>query len=472
MKVRTRIAPSPTGSPHVGTAYQALFDYAYAKGRGGSFIVRIEDTDTKRKVAGAEEELFEALEWLGLVPDESVKHGGKFGPYRQTDRLGLYKEYADKLVEKGAAYYCFCSEERLARLREKQRKKGLAPRYDGKCRNISPKEAVQKVKAGRKAVIRLKMPQSGKTYVEDTLRGRIEFDNKELDDQVLLKSNHIPTYHLAVVVDDHLMQITHPVRGEEWIPSYPKHKIIYQALGWKMPLYTHTPIIRGSKGEKLGKRLGHSSINWFRKEGFLPEALLNYLALLGWSHPKQKEFFTLDEFIESFDLKDLSPVGPVFDMQKLIWLNGEWIRFLPPEKLFARLEDYARYTGRVMPKMYAHELLSLARERMTKLSDFFTLCEFLDDPKYQANLKGNKPKIRLKTSQIDQVRAALGKLSSWQVKDIKQVLLDSFETLKGIKKRDCFVSLYILVEGKPVGLPLFDSMEILGKEKTLSRLKK
>ncbi|MFH1896099.1 MAG: glutamate--tRNA ligase [bacterium] len=422
--VRTRIAPSPNGSPHVGTAYQALFDWAFAKKHGGQFIVRIEDTDAKRKVAGAEEEVFEALNWLGLVPDESPPHGGEFGPYRQSERLALYQKYAQQLVQSGHAY------------------------KDG-------------------SAIRFKIPQSGKTVVCDPLRGEIEFENKDLSDPVLLKSDGFPTYHLAVVVDDHLMQITHPVRGEEWIPSYPKHQLIYKALGWPMPLYTHTPIIRGTRREKLGKRFGHSSLSWFRKEGFLPEALLNYLALLGWSHPEGREFFTLEEFAEKFDLKDLSSVGPVFDLQKLEWLNGEWIRFLPLEKLQNHVESYAKFTGRTLPGEALPKLLGLARERMVKLADFFTLCEFLDEEKFESNLAQNKDQIKLSQDQIEKVATNLSEIENWQAESIKKVL---FESLGEAKKRDYFVSLYSLITGKPVGLPLFESMAILGQDKVLKRL--
>ena len=296
MKVRTRIAPSPTGSPHVGTAYQALMDYAYAKKNGGQFIVRIEDTDKKREVAGAEEELFAALNWLGIVPDESPIVGGPFAPYRQSERLDIYKKHALELVEKGAAYFCFCPKDRLDEIRTKQEKEGKPPKYDGLCRELDPKESLKRFEKGEPAVIRLKVPGGGKTVAEDPIRGKIIFDNAEIDDQVLLKSDGFPTYHLAAIVDDHIMQITHPVRGEEWLPSYPKHKLIYDGFGWDMPQYLHTATLRGSKREKLGKRFGHSSLNWFRAQGYLPEALLNYLALLGWSHPQQKEFFTLEEF--------------------------------------------------------------------------------------------------------------------------------------------------------------------------------
>lgn len=482
MKVRTRIAPSPTGSPHVGTAYQALFNHAFANKHHGDFLVRIEDTDQSRKVEGAEEEIFSALDWLGLYPCESPYHGGKYGPYRQSERLDLYQKYAQQLVETNRAYYCFCSEERLETVRKEQQEKGLAPRYDKYCRVLSKEEAAARLSRGEKAVIRLKVPETGITVVEDPLRGKVEFKNSEIDDQVLLKSDHFPTYHLAIVVDDHYMQITHPVRGEEWLPSYPKHKIIYEALGWEMPLYYHTPIIRGSKKEKLGKRFGHSSLNFYKKEGYLPEALLNYLALLGWSHPEGKEFFTLAEFTEKFDLKDLSTVGPIFDLAKLTWLNNQWMQHLPAEEVYKHLGEYLAANGwqEISAQEFASKnplilkLIDLAKPRMETFKDFYTLSKglFLNEAAFIEHRKSFLNKLTLSSEEIKRVKECLKSLNNWSEPQIKETLQNLYdkEFSDGLTKRDFFVSLYVLLTGAPVGLPLFDVMEILGKDTSLSRL--
>lgn len=480
MNIRTRIAPSPTGSPHVGTAYQALINYSLAKKYNGKFIVRIEDTDRKRFVEGAEEEIYKALDWLGLSEDESPRKGGGFAPYRQSERLELYRKYALELVTRGKAYFCFCSEERLTELREQQQAKGQITRYDSLCASLDLKQSLKKYQAGEKAVIRLKIPKDGKTIVEDPIRGKIEFQNSELDDIILLKSDGFPTYHLAVVVDDHLMQITHPLRGEEWVPSYPKHKIIYDAFGWEMPLYTHTPIIRGSKKEKLGKRFGHSAIFWYIKSGILPQALLNYLALLGWSHPQGKEFFPLQEFIAQIELKDLSAVGPVFDLQKLLWLNNQWMKSLDEEVLYKyllghleALEEKDLLEKVENQKEFTLKLLALAKERMQSLADFKTLTTpfFGSEDDYKKLFAENKSKIQLKGEDLEKVKAALQMLDSWEEEKIKEAVLKLYdEHFAHIKKKDFFVPLYILVTGSPQGLPLFNVMEILGKEKALKRL--
>jgi glutamyl-tRNA synthetase len=472
MKVRTRLAPSPTGSPHIGTAYQAMINYAFAKKHGGVFIIRIEDTDQKRYVKEAEEEIFEALTWLGTTATECPKCGGEFGPYRQSERLDLYKKHALELVEKGKAYFCFCSTERLKEVREKQSAGGKAPRYDGKCRSLDPKESKKRFDSGEPAVIRLKVPQSGKTVVEDPIRGKIEFENSEIDDQVLLKSNNYPTYHLAVVVDDHLMQVTHPVRGEEWIPSYPKHKLIYDAFGWEMPIYTHTPIIRGTKREKLGKRFGHSSINWFLEQGYLPEALLNYLSLLGWSHPEEKEFFTFDEFTKHFDLKDLSPVGPVFDLTKLTWLNGEWMRSLDGEVIYKHLLEYAKCHSEEPfvqdgKKDLIFKIIPLVKGRAKTFKEFYPLTRFFfEEVKWEKSFTDKQKEI------VENSHTALEGSDSWSHESIRETLANLYdEKYPQIKKKEFFEPLRWSITGSKISPPLFESMEILGRETSLNRFK-
>ena len=338
--VRTRAAISPTGYPHIGTIYQVLFDYSFAKKNNGKFIVRIEDTDQNRLVKDAEDKVFLALDWFGLQEDESPRKGGTFGPYRQSDRLQIYNNYAQELVKKEFAYYCFCSSDRLDEIRQKMQQNNKPPMYDKHCRNLSADNVRKKLKENKSWVIRLKVPENEKIIVKDELRGEIEFDSNTVDDQVLLKSDGFPTYFLAVTVDDHLMEITHMVRGEEWLTSSPKVKLIYDYLGWEKPLFFHTPILRNPDKSKFSKRQGHTSVSWYQEQGFLPEAILNYLALLGWSHPDGKEIFALDEFIKLFELKDLNPVAPVFDLTKLEWMNGEYIRKCTMNNLQFTIEHF------------------------------------------------------------------------------------------------------------------------------------
>ncbi|MEK9179558.1 MAG: glutamate--tRNA ligase, partial [Patescibacteria group bacterium] len=289
--VRTRIAPSPTGFPHIGTIYQAMLDRAYSLKNKGKFCIRIEDTDQSRLVQGAEQKIYEALDWFGLTEDESPRKGGNFGPYRQSERLPLYKKYAEELVKNEHAYYCFCTPERLDEMRKEQQKQGKSPLYDKRCRSLSVSETLKRVESGERHVIRMKIPNTGTITVPDNTRGDIVFSVEQVDDQVIMKSDGFPTYHLAVVVDDHLMEITHILRGSEWIPSFPKHKLLYDYFGWKMPIITHTPLITNMDGSKMSKRHGHASVSWYQEEGFLPEAVLNFMSLLGWSHPEEKEIF-------------------------------------------------------------------------------------------------------------------------------------------------------------------------------------
>ena len=297
-RVRTRIAPSPTGDPHVGTAYIALYNLAFAKSQGGDFILRIEDTDQNRYTEGSEQMIFDAMHWLDLNYSEGPDVGGEYGPYRQSERFHLYGEYAKKLVEQGGAYYCFCSQDRLGKLRERQKAMGKAPGYDGHCRSLSKEEIEAKLAAGEPYVIRLKMPYEGETVIHDRLRGDIVFENNKIDDQVLLKADGFPTYHLANVVDDHLMGITHVIRAEEWIASTPKHIQLYKAFGWDEPEFIHMPLLRNADRTKISKRKNPVSLNWYKEQGYLKEGLINFLGLMGYSFGENKEIFSLQEITE------------------------------------------------------------------------------------------------------------------------------------------------------------------------------
>ncbi|KUK79307.1 MAG: Glutamate--tRNA ligase, partial [Microgenomates bacterium 39_7] len=292
-KVRTRIAPSPTGFPHVGTAFQALFDWVYARRYDGQFLMRLEDTDQKRFVSQAEDVLHQAFSWLDFMPDEGPDIGGDRGPYRQSERLDLYHKYAEQLIEQGDAYYCFCSQERLNEIRDQQRQAGVPPKYDRHCRNLDVTEARERIAKGEKAVIRMKVPDNQQILVHDKLRGDVIFDSNVIDDQVLIKSDGFPTYHLAVVVDDYLMEITHVIRGEEWLPSAPKHILLYQYFGWPVPQLIHTPTLRNSDKSKLSKRKGNTSLWWYREHGFLSSAMKNFLALLVWKPNESQEIFSM-----------------------------------------------------------------------------------------------------------------------------------------------------------------------------------
>ena len=335
-QVVTRVAPSPTGDPHVGTAYVSLFNWAWARRNGGRFILRIDDTDRARSKPEHEGKIVEALAWLGMEADESPFVGGPAGPYRQSERGAIYREHADRLLASGHAYRCFCTPERLAELREAQKAAKGHFGYDGRCRAIPTGESERR--AGSEThVLRLAVDKSASTRFTDLLRGQIVIENQEVDDQVLLKSDGMPTYHLATVVDDHLMGVSIIMRAEEWIPSVPKHVMLYQAFGWDLPVFAHVPLLRNANKSKISKRKNPTSLLWYRAMGFLPEAMLNFLALQGWRPAEDKEEFTRDEFVAGFDPKDISTGGPVFDITKLDWLNGQKIRELTLDELADRL---------------------------------------------------------------------------------------------------------------------------------------
>ncbi len=461
--IKTRIAPSPTGAPHVGTAYVALFNWAWARQNKGKFLLRIEDTDRTRLVPGAEKQILEALTWLGLKWDE--------GPIRQSERLEIYQKHARELVEKGKAYYCFCSPERLEKLRQEAQKKGKQPMYDGHCRNLPLKEAAERAQKG-KFVIRLKVPKVGRTIFTDLVRGEIKFENRVLDDQILLKSDGFPTYHLAVVVDDHWMGVTHIIRGEEWLSSTPKHVLLYQAFGWKVPQLAHFPLLREASHAKLSKRHGAVGILEFKEEGYLPEALLNFLALLGWSHPQGKEIFSLGEFAEKFDLRRISTTAPVFDRDKLDWMNGEYVRKLKVQNLKLKISDYLKnQRGLKVDEELLGRIIPLVRERIKKLSEFEDLAGF-----FFGDVSWSKELLISKNSsgedggeKLNLSLDFLAKVTKWQAENLEEGLRSLAEK-EGWKAPELFMLLRVAVTGRTVSPPLFESLEVLGKEKTLSRI--
>lgn len=376
MKVRVRVAPSPTGSPHVGTAFMALFNYVLAKKHGGDFIVRIEDTDRKRSTLKSEEEILKYLKWLGLDWSEGPDIGGDYAPYRQSERD--YKTYADLLLKRGDAYRCFCSSERLTELREKQRVNGEPTGYDGFCRSLSENVVEGYLNEGKGFTIRLKVPSSGLVHMRDLLRGEITFDSCKLDDPILLKSDGMPTYHLANVVDDHNMKITHVIRAEEWIPSTPKHTLLYKAFGWEEPLWVHMPILRNSDKSKISKRENATSLSHYYEEGYLKEALLNFLALLGW-HSKRGEIFSIEDMIDDFNLEDIHIGGPVFDRDRLNWMNSEYIKKYEIDDLMSELSRFVDL-GEKLP--VAIKIVVEIRKSVVTVKELANrLLEYLDEPK-------------------------------------------------------------------------------------------
>lgn len=470
--VRTRVAPSPTGFPHIGTLYQALFDFALARKHGGQFVLRIEDTDQARRVEGAEEAIYAALDWIGFTEDEGPRMGGEYGPYRQSERLDLYKKYAEELVEKGHAYYCFCTKERLDEVRAAQQAKKEPPMYDKLCRSLSPDEVAERLAKGESYVIRMRVPAEvdGKKTLTltDSIRGPIEFELALIDDQVLMKSDGFATYHLAVVVDDHLMKITTPVRGEEWVSSWPKHALLYRAFGWEELNYNHTPILRNPDRSKMSKRHSHTNIAWYQEHGILPDALRNFMCLLGWSHPEGKEIFSMDEFVETFDFKDVSPSGPAFDLTKLEWMNGEYIRMMPMDDLVERIFEY---TQTYNDGRYFHDLIAytvpLIQTRLKTLADYDTYCRFFVEApvEYEADLKGNEAVFEAILSGLERIAE-----TDWHA-DIIGEHLQAIAQEVGMPFGKFFMLVRVALTGKKVTPPTNESMEILGKEECMKRLK-
>jgi glutamyl-tRNA synthetase len=465
--VRTRIAPSPTGDPHVGTAYVALFNYCFAKRQGGQLVLRIEDTDAVRSTAESEAAILNALHWLGLAWDEGPEVGGPHGPYRQSERADIYRRYADELLQAGHAFRCFCTPERLAIMREEQRVAGKRPGYDGLCLNLSAADVESKVDANIPFVVRLKVPGEGSCVIKDLLRGEIVIGWDTVDMQVLLKADGMPTYHLANVVDDHLMEITHILRGEEWINSAPKHKLLYEYLGWEMPQLCHLPLLRNPDKSKLSKRKNPTSVLFYERMGYLPEALLNYLGLMAWSMPNGEEKFSLVEMVDRFSLERVSLGGPVFDLTKLGWLNGRWIR--------EELSD-AQFSERVrrwaLNEDYAMKLVPLVRSRISVLSDLGPLTM----PFFSGVVATSVDQLldgKLDRDTISKaLKLALARIEglNWNKAEIESMYKGIAGEL-GVKLRDCLRPFFVAMSGGPVSVPLYDAMEILGRELCRARLR-
>jgi len=460
---RTRIAPSPTGQDlHIGNAYTALINYVVAQKAGGQFIVRIEDTDRTRLVEGSEQRILTSLEWLGIPHAEGPDVGGQYAPYRQSERLPTYKKYAEELVSRGQAYYCFCTPERLEEMRKNQERSHMPPMYDGACKKLDVKESLVRVKAGEKHVIRLHVPDLGITSFSDLIRGDVSFENALIDDQVILKSDGFPTYHLGVVIDDHEMKISHIIRGEEWISSTPKHILLYKFFGWEVPKIAHVSVLRNPDRSKLSKRKNPVWVSWFKEQGFLSPAILNYLASLAWSYPDGRDIFSLDEMIHVFDVSQLKTSAPIFDIEKLRWMNGEYIRKMSDLELMNKL--YAFDTNIPKDDNKILRILPLVKERMKTLAEFWSLASFFFEEPKELEVEINPTNIGTATVALERVR------ESWNHEAMEKAIRSLAEE-RNQKPRDVFMDLRVKITGKTVGPPLLESLEILSSGATLSRLK-
>jgi len=469
MTVRTRIAPSPTGDPHVGTAYIALFNLCFARQHGGQFILRIEDTDQARSTAESEQSIFDSLRWMGLDWDEGPDKGGDFGPYRQSERRDIYAEHAQLLIDKGHAFHCYRTSEELDELRAARREAGGFTALKPSELKLSDDEVAKRKAAGMPFVVRMNVPEGeGPCPIDDMLRGTIELDWGQIDAQILLKSDGMPTYHLANVVDDHLMEITHVLRGEEWINSAPKHKLLYEYFGWDMPQLCHLPLLRNPDKSKLSKRKNPTSILYYKKMGFLPEALVNYLGRMGWSMPDESEKFTLQQMMDNFDVQRVSLGGPIFDVEKLSWLNSLWIREdLSIEQLADRLQEWMFNRENLLA------VLPQAQPRMNTLSEFAPLTAFL--------AAGQLP---LTTASFDESKLDEDQLkyvlqfALWRLEALRSWERDEiFETLKtlagqlDIKLKDFLAPLFIAIAGTTASFSVMDSMVLLGPDMSRARLR-
>lgn len=476
--VRVRLAPSPTGDVHIGTIWLAQFNWLFAKQQGGQFIVRLEDTDQKRLVEGSIEKIYDALNWYGLTPDEGPEQGGPFAPYVQSQRLDLYKKYAQQLLEQGSAYYCFCTAERLEELRTAQQAAKQPPRYDKHCAALDQAESVKRA-AGESHVVRLNVPIAGTVTFHDIIRGDVTFRYDQVDDSVLLKSDGFPTYHLAVVVDDHLMEISHVIRGEEWLSSAPKHLLLYERLGWTPPTFAHLPLILGTDKKKLSKRHGATSALSFRELGYLPEAMQNFLALMGW-HPKgDVETLTRDDILAQFKLEQVNPSGAVFDQKKLDWLNGWYIRQLPIADLVARLKPWWNIPAEsTADDAWLAKVVGIVRDRLTTLKQINELSLFFWPTVWNAELTDFDrtilvPKNGTSEATTTHLQWSMSWLNDftdqWTAPELKTSMMAAIASA-GKKNGEILWPLRVALSLRAGSPDVFDLLEVLGKTESLRRL--
>jgi glutamyl-tRNA synthetase len=472
LPVRVRFAPSPTGYLHVGGARTALFNWAFARNRGGVFILRIEDTDKVRSTEESTGGILSSMHWLGLDWDEGPGVGGEYEPYFQMQRLPFYRAVMEQLLERGKAYYCYCTQEELEARRDAALAEGKSPGYDRRCRYLSPQDVAACKTEGRKPAVRFAMPLEGETVVDDLIRGQVRFRNEQLDDLVIMKADGTPTYNFAVVVDDMLMQISHVIRADEHLANTPRQIRIYEALGYPLPKFAHVSMILGEDRAKLSKRHGATSVEEYRDSGYLPEAMFNFLALLGWAYDDKTEIMTRDEIVERFSLEKVNPAPAVFSKDKLDWMNGVYIRSLPPDDLATRLLPFLEDAGLSVDKETVRRLVPLVQERIKVLADVVDLVDFFfqEEITYDAQLLiGKKMDAAASLTALRKVREVLAEIPTFDEATLESVLRDLAGRLD-LKAGQLFGIIRVSITGKTVAPPLFGTMSILGKERVLSRI--
>jgi glutamyl-tRNA synthetase len=476
MSVRVRFAPSPTGQPHIGNVRTALFNWLFARRRGGQFLVRIEDTDQQRLVPGALEGILESLQWLGIDWDEGPRVDGPYAPYLQSQRLPLYKDAVDLLTARGHAYKCYCTPERLEAMRKEQMQNKQPPGYDGRCLRLTPDEKRSLESSGVSSVVRFHMPDEGVIRLDDLIRGEVTWQSELIDDFVMLKSDGFPTYHLANVVDDHHMKVTHVLRAEEWLPSTPRHLKLYEAFGWKPPLFGHLPMILGPDRSKLSKRHGATSVLEYREKGYLPDALLNFMALLGWSLDDKTEVMDRRTLQQNFSLERVVKSAAIFNIEKLDWMNGVYIRSLSEEQLCQALLDFWKAyppTGIPQPidQEYLVRILPLIHERLKNLAEAASLISFFFDDGFTPNVKEMQKAVDAPRAMpaLSSALENLKAIPAFDAKTLEERLRALGEQL-GLSPRQFFGLLRVAVTGVTVSPPLFETMEVLGRERCLRRI--
>jgi glutamyl-tRNA synthetase len=471
-QVRTRFAPSPTGYLHIGGLRTALYNYLFAKKNNGKFILRIEDTDQTRKVEGAVENLIETLKWAGVDYNEGPDRDGGYGPYVQSQRLDLYRKYAEELIQIGKAYYCFCSAERLEEVRKKQSAEKLSTSYDRLCSHLSNEEAVKRFKAGERHVIRMRVPLEGELTFDDVIRGKVTIAHKMLDDQVLIKSDGFPTYHMAVVVDDHLMGITHIIRGEEWLSSVPKHILLYRYLSWEVPIMAHLPLLLNPDKSKLSKRQGDVAVEDYRTKGYLKEAIINFIAFLGWNPGDEREIFFMDQLVKEFSLERVGKSGAVFNVEKLNWLNQQHIKLKSNEELAHLIKPHLASAGwNEVDEGYLLNVIGLMKERLVFPKDFVELSGyFFKDPEAfdEVGIKKHwEPESNIRINMLsDRIKL----LEEYSHASIETTLRQLSEELQ-IKPSKLIHPIRLALSGRQTGPGLFEMMVLLGKETVIRRLR-
>ena len=475
MEIRTRFAPSPTGYMHIGNLRTALYEYLIAKSQGGKFILRIEDTDQERFIEGATEVIYNTLKMTGLKHDEGPDIGGDYGPYIQSERMGIYKKYALELIEKGYAYYCFCTKERLDSLKESNKEGNAFAKYDRHCLNLSKEEIQSNLEKGTPYVIRQKMPTEGKTTFEDVVYGSISVENSELDDQILIKTDGFPTYNFANVIDDHLMKITHVVRGSEYLSSTPKYNLLYDAFGWDAPTYIHLPPVMRDAHNKLSKRHGDKSFEDLIKEGYIVEAIVNYIALLGWSPSDNTEIFSLDELIKNFNISGLSKSPSIFDIKKLTWLNSEYIKNMDFDKFYEMVENRIKKALKGK-ELDTKKIAKLLQSRLETLNDVNRLTDFFAElPEYSTDLYIHKKMKTTKEIALDSLKSALPVLETlpdWNETAIHDTLMSLVQE-KGIKNGQLLWPIRTALSGEPTSPGgAMELADILGRKESINRIKK